>query len=214
VNGPLSDDPRLLLGIEVRPNGVTLRLDDGEVLDIAPAAMPPELPAVGGNVSSPLLAALREAAARKRAAKRLFEILGRRLWPRAHLERILCGEGLPAGAVAAVLDEAAAQGLHSDRQYAEAYCRDAVRSRLVGRAWLQAKLREKGIAGELASAVAAAQLTPDQELELACRAARQRWRRERAADRLALARVQRFLAARGFPTAVCRQAALAAKPQA
>lgn len=209
----MSGEARILVGSEASAAGVTLRLDDGEVLTVAAESLPPELPGVGGRIDSPLLEQLRLAAARKQAARRLFELLGRRLWSRARLHRKLCDEGLPAVAVAAVLDAAEAQGVHSDRLFAEAYCRDALRKRPVGRSYLQAKLRDQGVGGDLAAAVVAENLPAEQELELAGEAAQARWRRERHADQRALARVQRFLASRGFPAAVCRRAAEATRPR-
>ena len=204
-------DP-ILVAVEVHPTGVVLRLDDGEELTIAADALPADLPDVGGSLGSPLLQRLRTAAARKQAARRLFELLARRLWTRQRLERKLTAEGLPPAAVTAVLDEAAARGIHSDRHVAEAYCRDALRTRTVGRAWLVDRLRRLGVAGDLARQVVAAQLSPAEERDLARRAAASRWRRETAQDARALARVQRFLQSRGFPAGICREAAQDARP--
>jgi len=194
---------RILLGIEERPGAVLLRLDGGETLEIAPDAMPADLPGLGERVGQSLLDVLRGAAARKRAARRLFELLGRRLWPSATLERKLLEEGHSPAAVAAVLAAAAEQGLCSDRGFAEAFCRDMLRTKPVGRAWLAARLRQKGIAADLAAEVANSVLPPEIERDLAERAGAQRWRQLRGGDARARAQLQRFLASRGFPAAVC-----------
>jgi len=197
---------RTLVRMREEPGAVILELDGGETLTIAPDAVPADLPTPGGSLSSPLLASLRDAAARKLAARRLFELLDRRLWSSARLRRKLLEEALPPAAVDAVLARAEAQGLHSDRQYAEAFCRDALRRKAVGRAWLQSRLQEKGVARDLAADCAALALPADVEQELALAAATARWRRERGRDQRAEARVLRFLASRGFPPGVCRDA--------
>lgn len=208
----MSATDRILVALEAHPTGVVLRLDGDEELLIAADAVPADLPAVGGSLGATLLDRLRDAAARKQAARRLFELLDRRLWTRQRLERKLTDEGLPPAAVAAVLDKAEAAGLHCDRHVAEAYCRDTLRTRAVGRAWLADRLRRQGVSGDLARAVVAAQLSPEHERELALLAATGRWRREAVADARALARVQRFLLSRGFPAALCREAARGTRP--
>lgn len=208
----MSDGGGILAGIDERPGAVVLRLAGGEVLEIAPDAVPSRLPAVGQPLDGDLLDELRLAAARKLAARRLLALLDRRLDSRQRLRRKLCDQGLPPAAVDAVLDQAQAQGLHSDELFAAAYCRDALRTRAVGRRWLQMKLQEKGIAAELAAAAVAAELPPDRERALALQAAAERWRRARGTDGRALASVQRFLLSRGFATALAADAARAARP--
>lgn len=208
----MSGPEPILASVEERPGTVVIRLSDGEVLEVAPDAVPVDMPPVGGSLGSPLLHGLRAAAARKAAARRLFELLDRRLQSRARLRRKLVDDGHPEDAADAVLDQAEAAGLHSDRVFAEAFCRDALRTRPVGAFWLEAKLRDKGVAATLAAAVAREALTPETERDLAEQAARQRWRRERESGPRAEARVQRFLASRGFPAGLCRTATRATRP--
>lgn len=203
---------RILAAVEFEPGAAILRLDDGETLEIAPDALPPGLPAVGGSLTEPQLAALRAAAARKQVARRLLAMLDRRLDSRARLRDKLCAQGFAAAAVDDVLDQAAAQGLHSDRLVAAAYCRDTLRGRAVGRRWLQARLGALGVPADLAAAVAAQELPPERERELAAAAAAARWRRERGRDLRALARVQRFLASRGFAPQLAAEAARRQQP--
>ncbi len=203
----MDDAERILISRHERPKAVSLRLDNGEILEVAHDALPPDLPGVGESISSPLLAILRTAAARKLVARRLFELLDRKLWTMARLRRKLADDGHPPEAVDAVLAQAEAAGLHSDQAFAQAFCRDALRTKAVGRSWLEVKLREKGVPAALAREVASVQLPPEREAELADRAAAQRWRRESGRDRLAMARVQRFLASRGFRAGLCGDAA-------
>jgi regulatory protein len=203
---------RILESVVERPGAVTIRLDGGETLEVAPDAVPADLPAAGGSLGSPLVASLRRAAARKQAARQLFALLDRSLQSRARLRRKLLDGGHPEDAVDAVLDQAEAAGLHSDRRYAEAYCRDVWRRKPVGAFWVESKLREKGVPAALAAEVVRAHLSPRDERALAEDAAAARWRRESGRDRRALARVQRFLASRGFPAALCREAAARTRP--
>jgi len=107
------------------------------------------------------------------------------------------------------------QGLYSDRRYAEAYCRDCLLSRAVGRRYLVRKLREKQVDGALAATVAAEILDPETEKELAERAAVTRWRKLRGpADYKALAKVVRFLMGRGFDTGLANTMARRTQPEA
>jgi len=210
----VTEGDQKLLRLEERPGSVLIDLDSGETLEVAPSAVPPDMPGVGGSVSSPLLHALRAAAARKAAARDLFRLLDRKLWTSSRLRRKLHDLGHEDSAVEAVLQRAEEQGLHSDRDFADAFCRDTLRTKAVGRAWLESRLRQKGVPPSLAGDVAARNLPSELETELADAAAERRWRRETGRDQRALARVQRFLASRGFPGGMAARAARAARPEA
>jgi SOS response regulatory protein OraA/RecX len=204
--------PRLL-ACRLENGAAIVTLDDGEILEVAAGALPQDLPPVGQPLSPDLLERLREAAERKCIARRVFQLLDRRLYPLAALRRLLTGEGHAPEAVAAVLDEFAARDLHSDRRFAEAYCRDTLRRRPVGRRYLLAKLREQQVATDVAEAAVAATLPAEQEEDLAREAGRRRWARERdPGDPAALARVMRFLAGRGFAPGLASRAARATIP--
>ncbi len=149
---------------------------------------------------------------RQQAARRLFELLDRRLLPLARLREKLLADGLSAEVVESVLEEAVAKGVHSDDQFARAWCRDTLQRQPTGRRYLEANLRRKGIAAAVAARAAAAELSADDETRAAHDAAARRWRRERDRDARAEARVTRFLASRGFPPRLCREAARAEKP--
>jgi SOS response regulatory protein OraA/RecX len=194
---------------------VILTLSDGETLEVAPDAVPEEcLPAVGERIPAPLLAQLRRAAERKLIARRLFQLLDRQLYPLATLRRKLHEDGYAPDNVSAVLAEFAANGLHSDRHFAIAYCRDTLRRRPVGRRYLQAQLRQRRVPAAVAEAVIAEILPAEREAELALGASRRRWARlDGAMESAARAKVFRFLVSRGFPRSVARRAAEQGKPQ-
>ena len=211
----MNDRSRQLVAIRAERGSVTLVLDGGEIYEIAPDAVPDELPAVGGSIDSPLLVVIAQAAQRKRVARRVLRLLDRRLQPMAALRRKLREEGFDDGPVADVLAQLEERGMHSDRRYAEAYCRDTLLRRQVGRLYLRAKLRAKGIAAELAKNVVAAELPRERERELALAAAARRWRRERGpSDHTTKARVARFVVGRGFPAPLAREVAWSTAPRA
>ncbi|MBK7703481.1 MAG: RecX family transcriptional regulator [bacterium] len=202
-----------LLSLERGESEARLALSDGTVLELASASLPPDLPACGDVVPPALLAALHEAALRKRIARRLFRELDRRLRTRADLRVRLLAADFPPGPVDEVLDRFAETGIHSDRRFAEAWCRDALRAKPVGRRLLADRLARSGVPSDLARTVAAEQLPADDEAELARTAARSWWRRQRGeADARALARGQRFLIGRGFPPGTAGDAVRATAP--
>jgi regulatory protein len=204
---------RLLLAVRHETGAVVLVLEDGEELELAPDAVPAELPEPGNRLAGDVLLVLRDAAARKQAARRIFAILDRRLVPVARLRRKLTAEGCDPAAVDAVLAQMAERGLYSDRRYADAWCRQCLATRSVGRLYLEAKLRDKGVAAETARAAAADALDRETETELAKAAAQGRWRRVRGpADRRAEAAVVRYLQGRGFAAGLAASAARAARP--
>ena len=191
---------RILVELKARSRSVVVRFADGEVLEVAPDALPAEMPDVGGTCSAPLVHSLREAAARKTVAQVLFRLLDRRRWTRSRLRRKLLDDGNPPTAVEDVLEDASRQGLLDDRDYAAAFCRECLNAKAVGPLWLVKKLREKGVPAALAADVVAAIVPRERERELAVAAAEKRWRREQACDERARSRVLRFLASRGFST--------------
>lgn len=193
---------------------VSVTLSGGEVLVVAAAALPGDLPPPGSALPPAQLAALRQADARKRIARRVFDLLDRRLWPARRLRGRLLGDGFEAAAVDEVLARFEDEGLLSDRRYAEAYIRDTLSARAVGARYLRARLQAQGITAADAAAAIGALLPPAREAELARAAARGRWARARGGGAPELASVIRFLQARGFPPALARSAARAEAPGA
>jgi SOS response regulatory protein OraA/RecX len=206
------EDQRVLAAVREEQGSVWLTLDSGEVFELAPGSVPGKLPEVGESISSPLLAEIKLAAERKQVARRLFAMLDKRLYPVARLRQKLTDAGFGTEAVDGVLQQMNDSGLYSDRRYAEAYCRDCLRSKAVGRRYLEMKLREKRVDPEVAAAVPGEVLDQETEQELAMNAARARWEREKGRDRRkAEARIIRYLVGRGFNTGLaaraCRRAA-------
>ncbi|MEN8198193.1 MAG: RecX family transcriptional regulator, partial [Pseudomonadota bacterium] len=131
-----------LLDVNHRDNSVILILDDGSSLELAEESVPPGLPETGEMLSVELLAELRLAAERKQVARMIFAMLDRRLQPLARIRDKAAEKGYSVAAVDAVLEQMASRGLYSDRRYAEAYCRDCLATKAVGRRYLIGRNRD------------------------------------------------------------------------
>jgi len=202
-----------LLDVRQENGSVFLALDDGSRLELAPESVPAGLPEPGAVIPPALLADIRLGAERKQVARLIFAMLDRRLQPVARIRDKIVAKGYSTAAVEAVLEQMASRGLYSDRRYAEAYCRDCLANRAVGRRYLVAKLREKKVSAILAAEVAAEILDTGSEEVLADRAAAARWKRmKEIGDMKALARVVRFLQGRGFDAGMANRAARKMKP--
>ena len=202
-----------LLGVRREGESIFFALDTGENLEVAAASVAGLAPEVGRTLSPDVLQVLREAAERKLVARRVLSLLDRRLLPVARLRSKLLEAGYRPEAVETVLDQMADRGLYSDRHFAEAWCRDCLSTRGVGRHYLLAKLRQKRIPADVARAVVGEILDPEAEAGLAHREAQRRWARlQGACDRRAEARVVRFLQSRGFPGSLAGRAARAMRP--
>ena len=199
--------------VDLDQDGVTarIRLSDGDTMELAVDSLPPALPAPGEALPPGMLDVLRAGAERKVIAKRVFVMLDRKLRTRRDMEEKLVERGHDPEQVAAVLDLFEAQGVHSDRTFAAAWCRDTIRARAVGRHYLVAKLCGRGIARATVVSVVDAELTADTERELALAAARSWYRKNPGGDDWnRRARAQRFLNGRGFPSTLVRSAVAAA----
>lgn len=202
-----------LLAVRREGESVWLEVDGGITYELAASSVPDGLPAAGGELGPALHREVALAAERKRAARRLFALLDRRLSPVARLCAKLLDEGYLPEAVAAVIAAMHEQGVHSDRQYADAWCRDCLLGKPVGRRYLEAKLRAAGLSPEVARQAAADALDPREEDRLALAAAEAAWRRQAAAGPRETARVVRFLVGRGFAPAAATRAARQARPR-
>ena len=199
----MKEDAHLLLDFRQERDVIFLTIDDGEVLELAAGSVPKELPDIGGSISSPLLAELKLAAERKKVARRILTILGRRMVPVARVRKKMAEEEFSEAAVDAVLEQMSQQGLYSDRIFAGAYCRDCLATRAVGRRYLESKLWSKQVPSHIAREVVAENLDEETEVELANRAARWKWKRFAGrVDRKAEEKVARYLVGRGFPVGV------------
>ena len=180
-----------------------LGLSTGEVFELAPDSVPDRLPLVGEVLDSLLLREIQEAAERKNIARRLFVLLDRRLRSVAKTRSKLLEEGFTAVGIDAVLEQMAGRGLYSDQTFSEAWCRDCLLRRAVGRHYLIAKLRGQKVSGAVAFAAVDAVLDPGKEMELARTAAAKKWegqiiRNSKGTERKTEAKVIRFLQGRGF----------------
>lgn len=204
-----------LLDVREESGSVVVALDDGSTLKLAPGSVPAGLPGPGEVLEPAILAELRLAAERKQVARLIFAMLDRRLQPVARIRDKVLEKGYSGAAIEDVLEQMRTQGLYSDRHFAEAYCRECLADRAVGRRYLVNKLREKRVAGDIATAVAGEILDDATERELADRAARARWRKIRGpVDIKAVAKVVRHLQSRGFGPGPANQAARDTKPRA
>ena len=91
--------------------------------------------------------------------------------------------------------------LINDAVFARRYADSILLSKPVGPRWLQAKLRQKGVAPTLISAVLNDIFAPGREAELATQA-RDRWQRQHPGQADDPQRLYRFLLSRGFSQAV------------
>lgn len=196
-----------LLAVRREGETVWLTVDGGTTYELAATAVPGDLPEPGGELSPALHREVVLAAERKRVARRLFSLLDRRLLPVARLRQRLLDEGSLPEAVEAVIAAMQEQGVHSDRRYADAWCRDCLLSKAVGRRYLEAKLREAGLATEVARQAAVDALDGPREEALALQAAASAWRKQSGTGPRETARVVRFLVGRGFAPAIASRAA-------
>ncbi len=202
-----------LLGMQEHQGTVRLVLDSGDSFEIAATSLPEGLPQVGEIVPTQVLGEIRDASERKLVARKIFAMLDRRLQPVARIQDKLEDRGFRPDIVRAVLEQMQERGLYSDRNYAEAYCRDCLLSKAVGRRYLISKLREKRVSVSLASEVVAEILDREREEELARRAARLKWARLRGAkDSKATAKVVRYLLGRGFDAGLANNCARNEEP--
>lgn len=210
-------EPVTLLAAREEPGALVLVLSTGEELELAAESVPTDLPPLGAELDEDLLGRIRQAAERKKIARRLFALLDRRLQPTARLLQKLTDEGFDRDAVQQILQRMEQQGIHSDRTYAEAWCRDCLLQRSVGRSYLVQKLRGQGVPGEIATRAARDVLSCGREAELAREAAGRKWSQvgpgsDRDERRRREAKVIRFLQGRGFATGVAVAATREAAP--
>lgn len=201
-----------LLAVRREGETVWLEVEGGITYELAASSLPPDLPLPGGDLDAGQHRDVALAAERKRAARRLFALLDRRLRPVAALRERLLDEGFVPEAVAAVIEAMHERGVHSDRKYADAWCRDCLLSKAVGRRYLESKLREAGLSPDVARQAAADALDTGTEDELAVQAATTCWRRCAGDGPRDVARVVRFLMGRGFGPATASRAARRTRP--
>ena len=104
--------------LAVRREGETawLEVEGGITYELAASSLPPDLPLPGGDLDAGQHRDVALAAERKRAARRLFALLDRRLRPVAALRERLLDEGFVPEAVAAVTEPRHERGAHWARK--------------------------------------------------------------------------------------------------
>lgn len=197
----------ILLTCEVGEKVTTITLSNGEVLQLATESLPPALPSVGQKLSPLLLNELQSATQKKEIARKVFAILDRRLQSISRIHKKLTESGHDAELVTQVLEKFAENGLLSDTIFAEAYCRDALLSKLVGRMYLVSKLYNFGVSREIVDTVTSEQLPAELEQELCHKASIKWWQKKARGDYYKdEQRCRRFLAGRGFNLSIISSA--------
>lgn len=129
-------------------------------------------------------------------------ILGRRDHAEQEMRRKLRQKGFSDTTVVETIAWLFDQHLLNDEAFARAYVGQILAVKPVGRRWLEAKLRARGIARALIDHVVASAVPAERERMLLHEAASQ-WRAQHPAHLADRARLQRFLLSRGFsPEAV------------
>ena len=146
--------------------------------------------------------------ATREARAHATRLLARREHSRQELRAKLAARGHEAHAIDAALAELASRGLQSDARFVEGFVRSAL-ARGQGELKIRAALRQRGIDDGLASPHLA--LDDAQWSERAAKALRKRFGAAPPSDCAERARQARFLAGRGFPSAVALRA-IAARP--
>lgn len=195
-----------------RPPGARAVFVDGSLFCVVPGETVAELRLeVGAQVSLETLNQLEAVASSAVSLEAAFRLLAFRPRSRVELERRLRRSGHPPDAVDATLARCDDLGYLDDRAFALSFVRDRLKLRPRGRRVLMAELRQKGVAQEdAASAVEQAFDETDlSEAELAHQLAQRRARSLAGLSRpVARRRLTAYLARRGFPPAVIREAVL------
>ncbi len=145
--------------------------------------------------------------------ERALRLLDQRMHSVCELRKKLRTKGFAGSDIDQVLADFTRLGLIDDRQYAETYCREKLEgSRPVGPIKLRNELRKRGVSADIiADVLASWEETEDGDTHLsrAIRAGESKLRlvKPDTPRRDAYARICRFLAGRGFPPPLCRDAA-------
>lgn len=150
---------------------------------------------------------------RQDCRERALRLLDQRMHTVRELRTKLHSKGFPKNDIEQVLADFTRLNLLNDRQFAEMYCQEKLGgSRPVGPLKIRAQLQKRGVPADVIQDVLANwEQTDDGETDLdrAIRAGESKLRllKPDLPRRDAYARICRFLAGRGFPPPVCRDAA-------
>ncbi len=168
---------------------------------------------VGAQVTPEQLNQLEAAASRANALEAAFRLLAYRPRSRVELDRRLRRSSHPPAAIQAALTRCDELGYLDDESFALSFVRDRLKLSPRGRRVLLAELRQKGVAQEdAATAIEEAFAELDfGEAEFANQVAEKRARSLTGLARpVARRRLTAYLARRGFPPALIREAVLEA----
>jgi regulatory protein len=192
-------DEITLLSLEVGERNSIITLSNGDVLELATESLPPDQMTVGEKLSSELLDKLNSAFQKKEIARKVFDILDRHLQSISRIQKKLVDKGYNQELVVQVLAKFQESGLISDTIFAEAYCRDILLSKLVGKMYFVSKLNQFGVRRDIINKVISEQLPAELETELCEKASIKWWQKKARGDYYKdEQRCRRFLAGRGF----------------
>lgn len=126
------------------------------------------------------------------------DILSRRDHSEAEVRKKLQHKGFTSADIQKAIDWLYTKKLLDDQRYMETYVTSVINRKAVGPMYLIAKLRERGIAGDVAKAFVRDHVSRDQEKELLQQAA-ESWMRTHQKHADDKVRLMRHLASRGFP---------------
>lgn len=125
--------------------------------------------------------------------------LARRPRSRADLRRRLKTKGFDQSIVDALLDELEALGYLNDSEFARLYAEQAVKRGRAGPRGIEAKLRQQGVASEIARQAVAEAMAGADEFDMACQIASKRMRALQSLDPVTQRRrLYAYLLRRGF----------------
>lgn len=184
-----------------------VRLSDGFTFPVSDDTLVRFALAKGVMVSQEQVREIRSQEEAFQAKQAAVAICGRRLRSRKELEEKLREKEFGSEAIAAALAFATEYGYANDTNFAQAFVRDQLLRRPVGRQRLQLELQRRGVAKQdIAEALASVFSDSDQELQLAIAAAKKKLATSRASDPQKRERsLANFLAARGFSWEIVRK---------
>lgn len=184
-----------------------VRLSDGFTFPISDDTIVRFGLAKGVVVSDEQVREIRSQEETFQAKQAALAICGRRLRSRKELEEKLREKEFSSEAIEAATTFAAEYGYLDDLNFAQAFIRDQVLRRPVGRQRLQLELQRRGVAKQdIAEALSSVFSDSEQELQLAIAAAKKKLATSRITDPQKRERsLANFLAARGFGWEVVRK---------
>ena len=160
----------------------------------------------GAEVSLDFMEEIIRADEKNKAYVQSLKYLQRKPRTRNEIAKYLLQKAYEEDIITQVLDQLEREWLVDDAAYAEQWTEQRVMRHHKGRRWVQHELKQKGVHEQhIANAMAA--LDPEQEWDSALAAAKKKWRQTSGESVLRQQKVAAFLARRGYPMDMCRQAA-------